>query len=247
VQSGKLSSNPCHGVETSPEARTDDPTTVLSLDEIRTLLSYRKLPEKQRTAYTVAIYSGLREGELWGLRWEDVHLEGADPHVAVRYGVRGKPTKGGRPRIVPLLPPALSALRAWRSRGGVDRRFGYVFVGPSGLPHATGYDAGWADVRKRRKKRVVVTPGWKTRAGIARGVRFHDLRHTCGAHLVMGSWGKAWRLEELQVLLGHASRTTTERYAKYLPGNLHSVAAESRAQWVGFGHHSGTGPSPPKR
>lgn len=252
VQAGKLGSNPCHGVETSPEARTDDSSTELTKEELAQLFALR-MPLKQRTVFTLAIYAGIRQGELWGLRWEDVHLEGDDPHVVIRYGVKGSPTKGGRPRTVPLLPPARAALRKWRGRDGVEHRFGHVFLGPkpkdpklTAEPHAKGYDAGWGDVRERPREALldararglplpepVVIPGWKTRAGITRDVRFHDLRHTCGAHLVMGTWGRPWRLEEVQVMLGHKSRETTERYAKFLPSALRGVAAETRKNWTG--------------
>lgn len=42
----------------------------------------------------------------------------------------------------------------------------------------------------------MIEPGWKQRARIARHVRFHDLRHTCASQLVMGTWGRGWRIEE---------------------------------------------------
>jgi integrase len=64
--------------------------------------------------------------------------------------------------------------------------------------HTKGYAAQWA------KK-------WRSAAAIRSEVRFHDLRHKCASHLIMGTCGSAWRLEEVQVVLGHASRTTTER------------------------------------
>ena len=47
----------------------------------------------------------------------------------------------------------------------------------------------------------------------------------------MGTWGRAWRLEEVQVVLGHASRTTTERYARLAPDSIRRVANEATEQW----------------
>ena len=41
----------------------------------------------------------------------------------------------------------------------------------------------------------------------------------------------AWRLEEVQVVLGHASRTTTERYARLAPDSIRRVANEAIEQW----------------
>jgi len=54
---------------------------------------------------------------------------------------------------------------------------------------------------------------------------------TSGAsHLIMGTWGRAWRLDEVQVVLGHASRTTTERYARLAPDSIRRVANEAVEQ-----------------
>ncbi len=47
----------------------------------------------------------------------------------------------------------------------------------------------------------------------------------------MGTCGRAWRLEEVQVVLGHASRTTTERYARVAPDSIRGVANEAIEQW----------------
>jgi len=47
----------------------------------------------------------------------------------------------------------------------------------------------------------------------------------------MGTWGRAWRREEVQVVLGHASRTTTERYARLAPDSIRRVANEAIEQW----------------
>jgi hypothetical protein len=49
---------------------------------------------------------------------------------------------------------------------------GYVFSSSTGGVHGEGFDANWQD----RKKGDRVSSGFKTRAGITRPVRFHDLR-----------------------------------------------------------------------
>jgi len=64
-------------------------------------------------AAIVALYTGLREGELWTLHLRDVDLEAG--RIVVRYGGRRgaklTPTKGRKPRTLQLLSPALEALR----------------------------------------------------------------------------------------------------------------------------------------
>jgi integrase len=207
------------------DVRTDEPWTWLTLDEvarIEALPVSTHHPErrqkggaergmvtaKQRSALLVAIYAGLRAGELWGLRWADVVLDAERPELVVRHS-RSSATKSGRVRRVPLLRPAREALEQWKR---VAPGVGAALVWPAddGACHRDGYECGWGYVRKT--------------ARIERHVRFHDLRHTCASHLVQGSWGRVWRLEEVRELLGHRSIRTTERYAHLAPGGLHDAA-----------------------
>jgi integrase len=215
VAAGRASGNPCKGVRVPRQARTDEDWTYLTNDEIRALFDLPDLPAKQRAAFTVAIYAGMRAGEIWGLRWEDVDFD--EREILVRHSFDG-PTKAGKVRRIPMLPPVLEELARWRRRGDVTRAAGLVFHARDGAMHAKGYDAQWS------KK-------WRSAAAIRPEVRFHDLRHTCASHLIMGTWGRAWRLEEVQVVLGHASRTTTERYARLAPDSIRRVANEATEQW----------------
>lgn len=205
---GYIKQNPALGVRVPERRRVDQPWTWFTLDEIGALTAARLRPV-QRAIFTTAIYTGLRPGELFGLRWRDVHLEGDRPHVHVCRSYDG-PTKTGRTRDVPLLPQALAALRAWKKRTpGIGDAL--VFAARGRGCHAKGYDAGWARVVRR--------------AGITRRCRFYDCRHTFASHLVMGSWGRRWRIEEIQLVLGHSSRETTMRYAHLDPEGVHAWAA----------------------
>jgi len=57
---------------------------------------------------------------------------------------------------------------------------------------------------------------------------WHDLRHTGATALLGGYFGRKWRLEEIQKLLGHKDISTTERYAHALQETLNEAA---RATW----------------
>lgn len=216
---GHLQGNPAAAVRVPRVATTEEGWTYLTADEIAAVLELpvstdgrgdkEHIRLEQRVAITVAIYTGLRAGELWGLRWGDVQLRGDRPELVVRHSYRG-PTKGGKVRRVPLLPPAREALKKWRARRpGVADAF--VFAAAGGGCHTSGYDAAWGRVRRL--------------TGIREEVVFHSLRHTCASHLVMGTWGRPWRLEEVRQMLGHSSITVTERYAHLAPEGLHAAAA----------------------
>ena len=143
-----------------------------------------------------ALKTGLRVGELLALRWEDIDL------MAGRLVVRrtlwrdqeGTP-KSGRMREVPLSEEAVSTLKAHRHLKGK-----YVFCESDGrrLTHSRVKD---------------VVPRTCTRAGLAKRLTTHDLRHTFASHLVM----RGVALKAVQELLGHATMEMTMRYAHLSP------------------------------
>ena len=62
----------------------------------------------------VALYTGMRRGEIAGLRWEDVRFDLG--RIDVRRSYSG-PTKTNKPRVVPLHRELAPILQAWRARG----------------------------------------------------------------------------------------------------------------------------------
>jgi integrase len=180
------------------------------------------IPEPYRTIYTVAIYTGLRREDLWKLTWGDVTLSGAHPRVYVRD------PKNGKPRDVPLLAAPLEALKRWRAmRPGLGDApvFPQMSGKHKGARHPDTYDARWRDYYAAKRKRM---PGWCRRAGISRHVRFHDLRHTCASHLVMGTWMAPLGLMEVREWMGHSSISVTQRYSHLAPEGLREKVRKAR-------------------
>ena len=242
VEAGFLRKNPAEGLRVRPlkrPAQHAEELTFLNVEEITRLLAHPDIPPASRSAYAVAIFAGLRQGELVGLRWEDVRLEGEHPQLTVRRS-HGGPTKTGRVRVVPLLEPARQALMEWKRVSPRDRS-GAVWPSSRGGRRHRGDDFGWADrvVRSGAPKLV----GHRSLAGISRRVRFHDLRHTCASHLVMGTWGVVWSLSEVAAFLGHSRTSTTEIYAHLHPAHLHAKAAQT-ARGVGSLEPAGSASGP---
>ena len=163
------------------------------------------LPEVWRLPAMVAMGTGLRKGEQWGLRWTDVDLDSAAPCAIVRYGrPRKGATKGKRARRIPLFGMALFAMRRWRdvaSKYHPKNPLGLVFPGKGGRERSV----------KSHPSRTVRRIG----AVLGRHFTWHNFRHTCGTSLLAGWWGdEGWKLERVCALLGHASVRTTEHYAK---------------------------------
>jgi integrase len=146
------------------------------------------------TIVTVALHTGLRQGELLGLAWERVDLSAARITLDHR-------TKSGGPRGVPINRPLYDALVALEPDQA--RRVGYLFK--------AGEGRRWGAIRTAYGLAL-------ERAGIT-GATFHTLRHTFASHAVM----RGVTLAELRELLGHSTLGMTLRYAHLAPTALRAA------------------------
>lgn len=79
-----------------------------TLDEVHRLLSLPNLPP----SIAMALYTGMRFGELYGLRWADIDFKTG--RIDVRHSYEG-PTKSGKPRVVPIHRELAPILAAWQA------------------------------------------------------------------------------------------------------------------------------------
>jgi|JI10StandDraft_1071094.scaffolds.fasta_scaffold01846_5 integrase/recombinase XerD len=161
-------------------------------------------------ALTVLATTGLRRGEVLGLRLSDLHLlptsamlgcqvEGPHLHVSPRENSNGARVKNGRPRTVPVSSAFVHAYERYRTDRDACRQAGdsdFVLVNlyrePLGEPiklHALNE----LFARLSRHVGVPVTP--------------HMLRHTFGTEAA-----KATSLDVIAELLGHADLRSTQTY-----------------------------------
>jgi integrase len=140
-----------------------------------------------------ALNTGMRLGEILGLKWEGVHIE----HVIKPY-IELRVTKNNESRNIPLNEDMVALLRELRNQSQIS---GYVFL----------------SLRKGQLKSVRKPfEAALKRAGIG-NFRFHDLRHTFASHFVMNG-GDLLTLKEI---LGHSSLRMVERYAHLAEGHKH--------------------------
>lgn len=188
----------------------------LSEAEARTFLeAAREAGDRFEALYVLAITTGLRRGELLGLRWDDADLECGTLRVGralVREGSRHvvgeTKTKRGR-RRVNLTPRTVGALKAHRKRQLEERMRLSDLYEDHGLIFATNFGTPLnpENLVKRSFKPLL------SKAGLPE-IRFHDLRHTCATLLL----GRSVHPKIVQELLGHATiAMTLDTYSHYLP------------------------------
>lgn len=150
-------------------------------------------------ALVLSAHTGLRAGELRALRVGDFYTNNPGERLVVsrshtetqKYETA---TKSGQPRLVGLDIPALEIVR--RLSEGRDRDE-YMLTTTRGC-----------QVAIRNMQREM---DWKHRAP---GHRWHDLRHTAAVEWVK----RDIAVPDIQLLLGHASLATTQRYLASLAG-----------------------------
>jgi integrase len=96
----------------------------LSLDQARQLIATaHEIGDRFEALYVLALHCGLREGELLGLRWDDVDLTGTTATLQVRRtlsetrtGHKFEKPKNGKGRSIRCSQKAAEALRSHRAR-----------------------------------------------------------------------------------------------------------------------------------
>jgi integrase len=170
----------------------------------RFLLAAKEVHETAYYLYAFTIYTGLRAGEVAGLRWADVDFERRLISVCRSYD---GPTKSNETRHVPITNVLLPLLKEWRLK----------CFGPIVFPNKHGRMLGesarvFQEVLHRTLDRADfqrITKNGKVR----RYVVFHDLRHTFASHWMMRG-GSIFRLQRI---LGHADIQITQRYSHLAP------------------------------
>jgi integrase len=182
--------------------------------------------DRLEALYVLAIHTGLRQGELLGLKWDDVDLE--DGSLQVRRtlaitkngSVFTSPKTSGSRRSVKLTSKAIEALKGHLERqlAEIDRvgslwnpgdSAGLIFASETGEP---------------LDRRVVTKSKFKPllkRAGLPE-IRFHDLRHTCATLLLTRNVNP----KIVSEMLGHATiAITLDTYSHVLPNMRDQAAA----------------------
>jgi integrase len=199
----------------SPEAKTWTPA------ELRTFLD-GTAGHHHGCLFRLAAMTGMRRGELVGLRWADVNLD--DGRVFVRHTIttiKGELVAGNvkttrSRRVVDVDPATVVVLRQHRARQ-VEQRLlvgnGYtdrdlVFALPDGSP--------WnPDAVGKSFAREV------ERSELPR-IRFHDLRHGHATHMLAAGVN----VKLVSERLGHATTSfTLDTYAHVMPGQQADAAA----------------------
>lgn len=213
IRGDHIARNPCDLVDPPPK---EDPDVVpFTKDEAAAVLRAAQ-GHRLYALLLMALLTGMRQGEILGLQWEDLDLdpEKAQGLAQIRRSlgyltgrgfIFGPPKTAKSRRRVSLSPSVVSALVVHRERqneeraaaGAAWREHGLVFCSRNGSPihHSNLYHRLFQPIVKE--------------LGIV-GKNFHGLRHTCATLM----YARGDELKTISDLLGHSSvRITADLYA----------------------------------
>jgi integrase len=189
---------------TEPPGRTK----FLTDEQLASLLKAADGSPMMRAAILLSVGTGLRQGELLGLRWPDIDLDSGTLVLME--------TKNQTPRSVHLPASVVTALRALKDGGSggkvvsIKAATGPVFLIDGRKPKKN------QPMQKRPLKVSTLQKRWNSifkAAGLV-GWHWHDLRHSCASFLAR----RGASLLEIGSVLGHKSPSMTYRYSHLVQG-----------------------------
>lgn len=189
-----------------PRAPRTLPRVILTEDEVARLMDAPDLAEplgvRDRTILEVLYGTGIRNAECGSLALED--LDAGRKVLHVRHG------KGARARVVPVGEEALAWLEEYLAR---------VRPGLAPTPDPARLFLSCRGRALHRTDLAQMVARHARQAGLTKAVTPHVLRHSCATHMLRRGAG----LRHLQVLLGHTSSDTTQRYTRVELSDLRGV------------------------
>ena len=175
---------------------------ILSILQIKAFLSHLKEP--CRTAVLLDASSGLRVGELLGLKWGDVDFEALEVNVnrsVVKQRITRCKTEASR-KPIPLDPELAEVLLNWKLQAPYPQSSDWMFASP----HKNGRQPYWPGALFRAQLKPALEA-----AEIPGNVGWHTLRHTFGT--LMKANGED--MKTIQELLRHSNyKVTADTYTQ---------------------------------
>ena len=195
-------SNPVKRSQKIEIGKISKPKEALSVDDQKKLFK-NLIGHKYENQYCFAMQTGLRVGELVGLKWEDIDFKNRTLKVqrTMKYLYAEKKWRDGEPksqaskRIIPLTKTAIEILKRQQEKNNnlkvvpIEYK-DYVFIDESGIIKYNSYDAAL---------------GWACKKSGVEPITMHILRHTFATRCVqLGMTPKM-----LQTIMGHSSINVT--------------------------------------
>jgi integrase len=220
---GEVAVNPTTGIEL-PAVRGRR-ERIATPEEAAKLLA--ALPKNEQPLWATAFYTGLRRGELMGLRWSDLDLDAGLVWVRRSMDERAgevAPKSAAGTRKVPI-PAVLSPVLKEHYLASGRPTDSFVFSGGSATapftPSAVRRRAitAWAAANKAELEKADQE---NRKPALLEPIALHECRHTYASLMIAAGVGA----KALSTYMGHANVSITlDRYGHLMPGNEEEAAS----------------------
>jgi len=192
--------NPIRG-KLPPEPRNEHPT--LSPGQLAEVLE--DLAPREKIVVSLGVFAGLRIGEIFGLKWEDIDFEKNTISIRRQFssGIIGPLKTEGSSAVIPIWDRLSKMLKEWKLQCGSPE---WLIPGKNpGMPlrPERWRQLQWGKIRKAH--------------GLPSNLRFHDLRHSFATLLISAGADTG----DIQKLMRHKSISITmDVYRHLLPQQL---------------------------
>ena len=186
---------------------------VLTPAEIKMLVDGLGL--RERTLVLLAASTGLRQSELFGLKWGDINFAEGMMNVtrSIVYGVVGPCKTESSQRPAPIHPLIVETLAKWRAERPYGKPDDWVFTSE----RRRGRKPYWGQAILRKYIRPLAQE-----LGIEKRIGWHTFRHTYST--LLRSVGTEFKV--MQELLRHSSlRSTLDVYTQAITPAKHAAQA----------------------
>ncbi|WP_345984786.1 tyrosine-type recombinase/integrase [Sulfurimonas sp. HSL-1656] len=191
-----IDKNPVSKVKLPKIEKVD--VTPFTMDETKRIIENAE--GDLQTFCALGFFTGMRSGEMIGLRWEDVDFERGEISIkrAIKMGVVSTPKTQSSIRTIDILDPLMPYLKAQYERTGEEGA--YVFLNKNGEHY---YDI--KRIRDTRWKKLLKKLGIEYRT-------IYQMRHTFATVMIENGEDILW----VSHMLGHTDTSMTlQMYAKY--------------------------------
>jgi integrase len=205
VTRGYRADNPVNRLSKTekPKAKNKTKARVLDVDQIAAVIKHT--PPTYRPLIITAVYTGLRQSELLGLRWRDIDFD--ESKIRVRYQL-SRAKKSAPAKLLPLksdagerdldlIPELAKVLRMHKLASSYAKDDDFVFATLTGQP------IYYRNASARGLQKAADRAGLNGE-GLPK-LSFHDLRHTAITHLIRAGTDVA----QVQRFAGHAKPSIT--------------------------------------
>jgi integrase len=219
-----METNPVTNAERPKDQRTEeDKECIQVLTEDQIFLLLENVEEYEfKVLFQLALFSGARQSELFGLMWSDIDWENSQ--IEIRRNINGgkwySPKSKASKRKIDIGPLMLSELKKWRLKSVYSKSDDLVFPNYVGKPLASHNVVRKYFHPALKKAKLPV-------------IRFHDLRHTFASHLLdLGE-----NVVYVSKQLGHASPVVTLTIYAHLinPINMRAAAKLEEKVFKNYG------------